>query len=268
MTLNESLLLEIPSNASFNAISSSTKNDKVRKSLNFVESTPKSILKKRNKDTVSEKKRKLSFRDTFSDQMEKIQKIEDESMAGEPLSPTKVDESKTNMAEDVSKMIVCPTVQIEEIMVLESSRSDEIDDRDDTKFWKHNLVLTEEDKNDIINKKKISSRHINAVNILLNREIGNKINGLQLSELVPVKLQHQNRWVMKFPMDPVSSPACQVHHTHHDHWVSTIFHRGNIYLLDSLGSERKDDVIIPDGLKIQISQIYGREKRRNFNQNS
>ena len=227
------------------------------------------------------KKRKLSFRDTFSDQMEKIQKIEDESMAGEPLSPIKeeketlpdinaklpnaepeikVDESKTNMAEEVSKMIVCPTIQIEEIMVLESSRSDEIDDRDDTKFWKHNLLLTEEDKNGIINNKKISSRHINAVNILLKREIGNKINGLQLSELVPVKLQHENRWVMKFPMDPVSSPACQVHHTHHDHWVSTIFHRGNIYLLDSLGSERKDDVIIPDGLKIQISQIYGREK--------
>ena len=96
-------------------------------------------------------------------------------MAGEPWSPIKeeketlpdinaklpnaepefkVDESKTNMAEEVSKMIVCPTVQIEEIMVLESSRSDKIDDRDDTKFWKHNLLLTKEDKIDIINNKK------------------------------------------------------------------------------------------------------------------
>ena len=65
---------------------------------------------------------------------------------------------------------------------------------------------------------------------------------------------------MKFPMDPVVAPACQVHHTHNDHWVATIFYRGNIYLLDSLGSERKDDNIIPDGLKIQLSQIYGRGK--------
>ena len=39
MKLNESLLLETPNNVSFNAISSSTKNDKVRKSLNFVENS-------------------------------------------------------------------------------------------------------------------------------------------------------------------------------------------------------------------------------------
>ena len=80
---------------------------------------------------------------------------------------------------------------------------------------------------------------------------------MQLSELVPVKLQHENRWVMKFAMDPGVAPACQVHN---DHWVATIFYRGNIYLLDSLGSERKDDHIIPDGLKIQLSQIYGHGK--------
>ena len=106
----------------------------------------------------------------------------------------------------------------------------------------------------------LSSRHINAINILLKRKIGNKVNGLQLSELVPVKLKHENRWVLKFPMEPVTSPACQIHHTHRDHWVTTIFHRGNIYLLDSLGLERKDDIIIPDGLKIQLSQIYGKGK--------
>ena len=61
-------------------------------------------------------------------------------------------------------------------------------------------------------------------------------------------------------MDPVVAPAGQVHHTHNDHWGATIFYRGNIYLLDSLGTERKDDHIIPDGLKIQLSQIYGRSK--------
>ena len=119
------------------------------------------------------------------------------------------------------------------------------------------MQLTQEEKESIVNNKKISSRHINAVNMLLKKEFGDKINGLQISELVPVKLQHENRWVMKFPMDPVVAPACQVHN---DHWVARIFYRGNIYLLDSLGSERKDDHIIPDGLKIQLSQIYGRGK--------
>ena len=56
------------------------------------------------------------------------------------------------------------------------------------------------------------------------------------------------------------TPLCQIHHTHSDHWVATIFHKDKIYLLDSLVTERKDDIIIPDGLKIQLSQIYGRQK--------
>ena len=154
----------------------------------------------------------------------------------------------------------CPTSKIEEIFVLESSRTDELKDEDVNKYWVEDLYLTDEDKNDILDNKKISSRHINAINILLKRKIGNKVNALQLSELVPVKLKHENRWVLKFPMEPVTSPACQIHHTHRDHWVSTLFHRGNVYLLDSLGIERKDDIIIPDGLKIQLSQIYGQGK--------
>ena len=52
-------------------------------------------------------------------------------------------------------------------------------------------------------------------------------------------------------------PLCQIHHTHSDHWVATIFHKDKTYLLDSLVTERKDDIIIPDGLKILLSQIYG-----------
>ena len=147
---------------------------------------------------------------------------------------------------------------IEEILVLECSRNDEI--LEENKFWNKDLQLTEEHKNDLLNNKKLSSRHIHALNILLKRAVGNKINGLQLSELVPVKLQHENRWILKFPMEPVNSPACQIHHTHNDHWVASLFHRGNIYLLDNLGTDRKDNTIIPDGLKIQLSQIYGRQK--------
>ena len=59
----------------------------------------------------------------------------------------------------------------------------------------------------------------------------------------------ERRWLIKHPMESVTSPACQIHHTHSDHWVATIFHKDKIYLLDSLGTERKDDIIIPGGLK-------------------
>ena len=65
--------------------------------MNFVESTPKSILKKKNKAT-SEKKRKLSFRDTFSDQLDKIPKIEETSMAEEAFSTIK---GETEMINDI-----------------------------------------------------------------------------------------------------------------------------------------------------------------------
>jgi hypothetical protein len=39
----------------------------------------------------------------------------------------------------------------------------------------------------------------------------------------------------------------------------SLFHNDQVYLLDSLGIERNIDKIIPDGLKIQLSQIYGRK---------
>lgn len=59
-------------------------------------------------------------------------------------------------------------------------------------------------------------------------------------------------------MDPVSPSACQIHHNHRDHWVTSIYHENNIYLCDSLGSERPDNSLITDGLKLQLSQLYGR----------
>jgi Ulp1 family protease len=34
-----------------------------------------------------------------------------------------------------------------------------------------------------------------------------------------------------------------------------------IYLLDSLGNDRNDERIFTEGLKIQLSQIYGRNKK-------
>jgi hypothetical protein len=65
--------------------------------------------------------------------------------------------------------------------------------------------------------------------------------------------QNEKRWQYHLKMEPTfTSPACQIHHTHHDHWICSIFYN-EIYLL---GNDREN--IIPDGLKIQLSQIYSR----------
>lgn len=64
---------------------------------------------------------------------------------------------------------------------------------------------------------------------------------------------------MKLPFESVLSPSCQIHHTHHDHWVASIHYQKSLYLLDTLGTDRQNDRIIPDGLKIQLSQMYARE---------
>lgn len=64
---------------------------------------------------------------------------------------------------------------------------------------------------------------------------------------------------MKIAMGPVISPACQIHHTHKDHSVVSICHNKKLYLLDSLRNDKNDN-IIPDGLKMQPLQIYGRQK--------
>ena len=68
--VNESLFFKTPSNEAFNETSTSREKAIARKSLNFVESTPKSIMIKRGKG--SEKKRKLSFRENFSEHYKKF----------------------------------------------------------------------------------------------------------------------------------------------------------------------------------------------------
>ena len=95
-----------------------------------------------------------------------------------------------------------------------------------------------------------------AVNILLRKKFSSWVSGLQLQEKVPLLLSTEDRWHIETPMNPVESPACQIHHTHKDHWVTSVYHENKVYLLDSLGNERSNDNIIPDGLKIQLSVLY------------
>ena len=58
-----------------------------------------------------------------------------------------------------------------EIIILESSRSEETAESEATKFWIKELQLTQEDKRKHCKQqKKNSSRHINVINILLKKK--------------------------------------------------------------------------------------------------
>ena len=190
MVQNESMFLATPANQSVREEINTSNKGKARKSLHF-ESTPKSILKK-GKETCSNKKRKLLFRDKLSDQLAKIPKIDEapiteeqcihtESIHDDPpydkngtlindscssiknniLNDSQIKEEKDSLPEiidrDYDKLLdntPCPTSKIEEIIVLESSRSDELKDEDVNKYWVEDLHLTDEDKNDILDNKK------------------------------------------------------------------------------------------------------------------
>lgn len=67
-----------------------------------------------------------------------------------------------------------------------------------------------------------------------------------------------NRWFSKLPLSSLQSPACQIHHNDKDHCLTSVYYENKIYLLDSLGTNRDEDRIISAVLKIQLSQIYGK----------
>ena len=76
-----------------------------------------------------------------------------------------------------------------------------------------------------------------AVNILARNQYPN-IQGLQLCEKIPEYIKTERRWHAGTVMDPVTGLACQIHHTHADHWVISFLDSGLIYLFDSLGTDR------------------------------
>jgi len=94
----------------------------------------------------------------------------------------------------------------------------------------------------------------------LRRKVKGVINGLQLSESVPMLSEDKSHWNVEKLMEPVTQPACQIHYTHNYHWVVSILHDNQIFLLDSLGNDRSRDRLIPHGLQIQLSVLYGKDK--------
>ncbi|XP_053391091.1 semaphorin-5A-like, partial [Mercenaria mercenaria] len=104
-------------------------------------------------------------------------------------------------------------------------------------MWINELGLTIDDEMAILHKKGLNSNHMEAVNKLLRQQVGSQISGL--TERVPLFHKPEQKWKYRNePMEPTTSPSCQIHTTHADHWVCSIFHNGIIYLIDSFGFER------------------------------
>jgi hypothetical protein len=118
------------------------------------------------------------------------------------------------------------------------------------------------DDNPIINDTNVNyTLNIWNQSITLRKQFGNKIGGLNLPENVPKSNDDNNTWTTYASLQPSKEQlSCQIHFNHKDHWVTSIKCNNYIYLLDSFGNERPDDNLIPNGLKIQMSQIYGKNK--------
>ncbi|XP_060607618.1 uncharacterized protein LOC132759787 [Ruditapes philippinarum] len=203
------------------------KNSAIRKNLKFDISTPKLDNTPTGKKL---NKRKIECTDELS---YKLPKLENDLSVIKEESEINNYEIRDNSTESIEQHI---------------------------EYWDRDLGLTENDIIDLKNNKKLNSNHMEAVNIMLRQQTMGEIGGLQLTEKVPAFNELEKRWCCKFPLEPAQSPACQIHHNHHDHWVASFNIDNQIHLMDSLGNDRPNDRIIPNGLKIQLSQLYGSNK--------
>lgn len=132
-------------------------------------------------------------------------------------------------------------------------------------WWLQELGLTESDKNIILKNKKLTSNHMEAVNEICRKQFGS-IAGFQLTEKVPVFLEDESRWNIGSVMLPVNEENCaQIHHTGKDHWVTSLKFNNAVHLIDSLGTDRPENAILTQSLKIQLSQVYGKMCKNSLN---
>lgn len=116
---------------------------------------------------------------------------------------------------------------------------------------------TDSDKELFVKTSKLNSSHMVAVSKIARQQFPN-INRLQLTERVPLHDKEQKSWKIGNIMDSVQAPACQIHHTHSDHWIVS-FKTDKVFVFDSLGNERPDNCILSPGLQIQLARIYGKD---------
>ena len=237
--------------------------------------TPKSILKNKIHLTNSESKKSLRFENNFKSKVETSPKalnaencMDKQSIEAKEeliLTSEKNEEVQNVLDEIIEIPPKIPKVSKEEIvgvdLDLELSRSY---DQDTPKYecpWIESLLLNQNDKTLLLNYKKLHSGHMEAANIIARKEYP-KIKGFQLTERIPKYIKDEGRWHVGTVMQPVSGPACQILHTNADHWVvSFLTEDGNIYLFDSLGTERPDRMVITPSLQIQLAILYGKNRK-------
>ncbi|KAH3800644.1 hypothetical protein DPMN_154282 [Dreissena polymorpha] len=159
----------------------------------FWESTPVSILKKRDEakchSVRSDKKRKLTFHDNLEAQLAKIPHTDIETNSVDDLltqthpvniksqdnNPANGIEVNSNVEANIERKssIGSDTSNVDELIELDTSRDDIV--VEETIFWKQHLALKIQDKNEILQNKKLTSYHMEAVNILLRKQFS--ING-------------------------------------------------------------------------------------------
>ena len=250
---------------------------------NFTESTPKqvnashrtskSILK--TPQVNSESKKSLRFEKTcksktkFNIEISPKNSTAKNSHSNEASEDLISSSQKIFVSENVSNRFEFPTktsrFQNEEAinfsLEMELSHSFENEVPVNEFPWIDSLLLNHTDKTLILNYKKLHSGHMEAASIIIKKEFP-QIQGFQLTERVPKYIPDEGRWHVGTVMEPVSGPACQILHTHTDHWVvSFIDKEGKIYLFDSLGIDRPERAILTPGLQIQLAILYGKNKK-------
>lgn len=123
---------------------------------------------------------------------------------------------------------------------LETSRDDlpDLNNCESEPFWIKELGLKVSDKELIVKNKKLTSKHMEAVNTVFKNQFKG-IKGFQLTEKVPKFIENESRWHIGTVMDPVDAlhqNSGQIHHTGKDHWVTSICHNNTIFFIRQLRS--------------------------------
>ena len=82
------------------------------------------------------------------------------------------------------------------------------------------------------------------------------IHGFQHSYLAPIYNIDQRKWISNINFADTQGQSVQIHHTGHDHWVTSLQTCTNeIYVLDSMFKK------LTTSLEIQLSQLYAHGKK-------
>ena len=210
--------------------------------------TPKSTLK--NRPVNSESKKSLRFEKTCRSKTKLKIETSPKTLTAKNLYSILPSETKTKIKTEILDdkiKIPAKTPKLEKQeplnvdIDLELSRSFEHDAPRNEFPWIESLYLDQTDKTLLLNYKKLHSGHMEAANLLARKDFP-KIQGFTY-------IKDEGRWHVETVMEPVSGPACQIVHTQTHHWVVSVKdNEGNIYLFDSLGTERPERAILTPGL--------------------